>query len=420
MLASNLRKPRLGLILFILLVDPTLASPVEPPPSIHGTVVALEAIRYPGLENDLPYDVPEAARPLLTQLKHQLRELILSTLDAPQNQGAAPGRLTAEVLRQLERERVPVGKESLPKSQPYGGILDVTITEPGGNPDLLAATTTLQVPCCEGDTSLYIFKREAVGWNLVIAVESNDYSKVNGAQDNFDYAISPRDEQGDWYVVTAHIPGWCTSCWSGIHYRVLRPGPTVSAPRVLLNKEKGVYRCGEPPYRLALEPGGFRIDYVSSEWLDHDLFTTVQPDRYVVSSDHVTRVAPVAYTAQEFLNAWTQMPWSEARQWSNPAQTSSLESWHSRLQPSPNGKRYLGTSKFEFVQACNNPPTKWQIGLTAGRREVESPHLFFTVSVKDDAFNLEGIDVERPPGCPGEAPPSKTLDWEQLEQLRAH
>jgi hypothetical protein len=77
-------------------------------------------------------------------------------------------------------------------------------------------------------------------------------------------------------------------------------------------------------------------------------------------------------------------------------------------------------SKFEFVQPCNNPPTRWQIGLTADRDKTESPHLFFTVAMKEDAFNLEGIDVERPPGCPGEAPPSKTLDWKRLEQLRAH
>jgi hypothetical protein len=114
------------------------------------------------------------------------------------------------------------------------------------------------------------------------------------------------------------------------------------------------------------------------------------------------------------------MPWNEARQWSNPAQLSSLESWHTRLQPSADGKGYLGMSKFEFVQPCNNPPSKWQIGLTTDGRKSESPRLFFTVFMKEDAFNLEGIDLERPPGCPGEAPPSKTLDWERLEPLRAH
>jgi hypothetical protein len=252
-----------------------------------------------------------------------------------------------------------------------------------------------------------------------MAVENNDYPQVNGAQDYFEYAISPKDQQGDWYVVAAEIPGWCTSCWSGIHYKVLRPGPTLGAPKVLLNGEDGVYRCGEPAYKLVLEPAGFRIDYVAGEWLDFELFTTIQADRYVVSSDHVSRIAPIAYTPQDFVNAWTQMPWNEALRWSGPAQLASHESWHDLLQPDSD-KRYLGLSKIEFVQPCNNPPTRWQIGLTADRDNAESPRLFFTVSMKRDSFNLEGIDVERPPGCPGEAPPSKTLDWERIDQLRAH
>jgi hypothetical protein len=410
----------LWLILFVLPGGCPLSSAAEPSSSIRDTVAALEEIRYPGPEGDLPYGVPEAARPLLTQLKHQLRHLILSALNAPQNQVVDAGHLTDDVLKELDREGVPVGEKKLPKSQEYGGILGVEITQPKGNPELLAATTTLRIPCAmEGDTSLYIFKREAARWKLLIAVESDDYAQVNGAQDYFGYAISPKDQQGDWYVVTAHIPGWCTSCWGGVHYQVLRPGLTMDAPRVLLNKDEGIYRCGEPPCKLALEPGGFRIDYVAGEWLDFDLFATIQADRYVVSGDHVTRVAPVAYTPQDFLNAWTQMPWSEARQWSNPAQVSSLESWHGRLDPSSD-KGYLTSSKFEFVQPCNNSPTKWQIGLIANRWEAESPHLFFTVSMKGDAFNLEGIDLERPPGCPGEAPASKTLHWEQVEQLRAH
>jgi hypothetical protein len=115
------------------------------------------------MEEDLPYDVPEAARPLLTELKHQLRDLILRTLNAAHKQVVDADQLTAEVFKELEREGVPVGEKKLPKSQEYGGILDVKITQPKNNPDLVAATVTLQVPCSEDDTSLYILKREAVG-----------------------------------------------------------------------------------------------------------------------------------------------------------------------------------------------------------------------------------------------------------------
>jgi hypothetical protein len=417
--ASIFRIWRLLFVLFILPVECPLSSAVEPFSNIRDTVAALSSIRHPGSEEDLPYDVPEAARPLLSRLKHQLRDLILTVLNDPRNQGDTPGQLTEEVQRELGREDVAVGANELPKSQEYGGILSIEIAQPKGNPDLLAATTTLQVPCSQGDTSLYVFKREAPGWKPVVAVESNNYPQVNGAQDYFDYAVSPRDQQGQWYVVTAHIPGWCTSCWSGIHYQVLRPGSTPDAPRILLKKEDGVYRCGEPPYKLVLEPTGFKIDYVAMQWLDFDLFTTIQADRYVISSDHVTRVAPVAYSPQDFLNAWAQMPWNEAQRWSNPARASSLESWHRRFQPTEAGG-YLESSKFEFVQACDKPPTRWQIGLNAREYDANSPRLFFIVSMKEHAFYLESIDVVLPPGCPGETAPSKTLDWERFKQLQAH
>jgi hypothetical protein len=386
-----------------------------PSASIHETVAALEAIRSGVQEGDLPYDVPQDARPLLTQLKHQLRDLIVHMLNAPQIQALDADRLTAEVLKELEGEHVPVGENRLPKSQQYGGILDVKITRPKGNRDLLAATVTLQVPCSKGDTALYILKREPAGWQLVMAVESNNYPQVDGVQDHFEYVISPRDQQGDWYVVAAHIPGWCTSCFSVIDYQVLRPGPTPGAPKVLLKRDQDVYRCDDPPYKLALEPAGFRMDYVAL-WLDQEVFSTIQPDRYVVSSDQVTRIPPVAYTPQDFVNAWAQMRWNEALRWSNPARVASLKGWHDRFQPGGD-KGYLFASKLEFVQPCNNPPTKWQIGLTADKFDAKSPRLFFTVSLKGDAFNLQGIDEQRPPGCPGEAPASQTLDWERLEQL---
>ncbi len=414
MRADTVRVLRWLVILLVLLGCPP-ASAVELG-SVRDTAAALAGIRHPYSDVDLPYDVPESARPLLTQLKHQLRDLILGTLNASPNRSPDPGRLTAGVLSELGREGVPVGEENLPKSQQYGGILDIEVARPNSDPGLLAAKTRLQVPCSGGDTSLYIFERDDVGWKLVIAEESDGYAEVKGAQDQFDYAISPRDPSGDWYVVAVHIPGWCTSCWGGLHYRVLRPGPTPEAPRVLMDKEDGVYRCGEPAYRLALEPTGFRIDYMAGEWMDLDLFTAIQPDRYVVSGDHVARVAPVAYTAQEFLNAWLQMNWNDARTWSNAARASSLESWHRRLRPSLD-KGYLRSSKFEFVQPCDSPPTKWQIGLTADSFDPKSPHLFFTVDLKEGAFNLESIDELRPAGCPGETPPSKTLIWERLGKL---
>ncbi len=403
-------------VVFILLMGGFAGVATAATSNIQDTVSALGAIHSPNADNDLPYDVPEAVRPLLTTLKHQLRDLILSTLNSDHSPTLQTDQLTAELLQELERQGVPAGEKNLPKSQEYGGILDVKITPPKGHPELLAATVTLQVPCSDGDTALYIFKRNAAVWKLAMALESDDYPQVSGAQGSFQYAISTQDQKGDWYVVAAHIPGWCTSCMSGIHYQVLRPELKPDAPRMLLDKDAGDYKCDDPPYKLKLEPTGFRIDYVAL-WLDLDIFSTVQPDRYVVSGDQVMRIPPVAYTPQDFVNAWIQMPWKDALEWSNPAKIASLESWHDRFQPGSDAG-YLFGSKLEFVQPCDNPPTRWQIGLTAEKNDAKSPRLIFTVSMKGDAFYLRGIDEQKPPDCPGQAPPAKTLDWEGLERLQ--
>jgi hypothetical protein len=349
-----------------------------------------------------------------------LRELIVSVLNDPSNRGADPGRLTEVALGELQRQGIAVGKEKLPKSQEYGGILGIKITKSAGCPGLLAATTTIQVPCCGGDTSLYVFRQEAKRWTLVMAVENDGYKQVNGAQDQFAYAVSRSDNGGGWYAIAAYIPGWCTSCYGAIHFEVLRPGPTPTTPRVLLEKDQGVYRCGEPSFKLALTPTGFNIDYVDIDELDFEQsFTTIQTDRYDVSGECVVRVAPVAHTPQDFINAWIQLPWNEARRWSNPARAACLEAWHSRFQSSSNTE-YAGPDKVLFVQPCNSPPTEWQVGITTAPIDVQSPNLFFTVSKKNHAFELQGVYVKRPAGCPGEAPPPKTLNWERFEKLEHH
>jgi hypothetical protein len=381
---------------------------------IRDTEAALEKIQLPNPSEDLPYDVPNAARPLLTEIKHQLRDLILSTLD--EAKGVSGERLRAGVLAELDRAGVRAGRKNIPKSQYYGGIVNIEIKQPAGHNDLLAATTTLQIPCGDGDTSLYIFKRGVAGWNSVIAFESDNYRQVNGAQGQFKYAVSPSDPEGHWYVVTAEIPPWCTSCWGGLHYEVLRPGATPDSPIVLLKGEKGIYRCAEPPYKLAMEPGGFGITYVAMNWLDAGGLTAFQVNRFSVEGDHVRQIAPLAFTPQDFINAWLQLSWNDAARWVNPLNASSFKKWHSQLQPKTSGE-YIEDGEVDFVQPCDKPATRWLVGMSDEFKEPKR-FLFFTVSKRRGIYHLDSIDTVHPPGCPGNASPINISGWKSLgEQL---
>src|SRR5262249_7376806 len=90
----------------------------------------------------------------------------------------------------------------------YGDIEDINIQEPDGHPDLVAATTTLGV-CCGSDTSLYLFQRSESAWHLILAQEAEEYDEVSGAQEMFEYRISPPDSDGRFFVVTANVNPWC-------------------------------------------------------------------------------------------------------------------------------------------------------------------------------------------------------------------
>jgi hypothetical protein len=378
--------------------------------AVADTVHKLAAVRPADVE--LPYDVPQAAQPLLTQLKHGLRDLILDTISDRASGGVNTTQLTRSVLQKLKSVGVEVGGEDQPEY--FGGISGLEIVQPSGHPELRAATTTLNIPCGD-DTSLYVLKQVGPRWTVILAVESNDYARVNGAQGDFGYGISAPDESGNWYLVTKYVPPWCTSRWAGIRYQVLRPGSSPAEPMVLLKREHSHVR--DERDWLAVGKRGFTLVNVGSQSLDGAILERIHVQRYSVTDNRITRVPPIAVIPQDFVDEWVELPLEEARRWSNASAIDRIESWHSRLQQGTGNDFYF--SEFEFVQPCNEPPSKWQIGIRIDSKERQDklpPELFFTVSNKDRAFYMMDISEKRAPGCPGEAYPVNSLDWGLLEK----
>lgn len=384
-------------------------------PSIRRTYDELQKVELDDPEG-FPYtDVPEVARPLLTQLKHELRDLILATLNVPSGGGTDPAQLSARVTDTLKQEGIPIGKDDLPGL--FGGIRRIKFDRPPTQPALVAVTTTLEIPC-GSDTSLYIFRQAGAQWKLALAVEANNYPEINGAQEAFDYAISRPDAKGEWFVVTAHTHPWCTSCWNGLTHQVFRPGPNPDAPKLLVKESEGVYRCEDDIYKLRLVGDGFKINRIGAYGLDSVVFMGVYADRFSVKRNRVTRVAPVAYLPQDFLYRWVGFPWSEASSLTTRANRQNLQHWHGRLGGEERYKRYSST--LEFVQPCNPLDSKWVISLSIDsekRAEKLPDRLFFTVIKEKEVFYLDRIDTTRPPGCPGEARPVDSWDTKLREQL---
>lgn len=237
-------------------------------------------------------EVSPAIRPLLTTLKHQLRDLISVTINNNAVGRSTPDELLALVKKSLEVQGITVGlieneerswEEEKYKEYSYNDIRRISIDSPVDHPNLLVATTTLWVMCGE-DTSFYLFKRYKDIWQLILAHEALNYKDIAGAQSHFGYAISPANIQNDFYVAMADINPWCSSNWQRIRYTVARPGKTPYKPEVLMRRADTIYLGIDPPvFTLSAKPNRFRISFHGDWYWTPDSGASHQFAEYSVS-----------------------------------------------------------------------------------------------------------------------------------------
>ena len=227
---------------------------------ISKTAQKLRKLQPP--EPDAAYRPPPRVKPLLAELRRDVRDLVSDTLAASPPASTDPTRVQTEILKRLQEAGV-----GLPGPLPDRkfGTVDITIERPSGHCDLLVAVTKLGVPCSL-DNSLYVFGQDRGGWNLVLSLEAQDYSKrykylrkrkwlpLQGA---LTYAISPPDKAGNWFLVAASVAEWCKYDLRGLKFEVVRPGPSPTSPKILLDWVAGFWIPGGGPL-LAVSSDRFR------------------------------------------------------------------------------------------------------------------------------------------------------------------
>jgi hypothetical protein len=230
--------------------------------SIADTVASLHRIAVDYTK------VPLEARPLLTRLKYHIRDVISHALNDAGTKPSTSIALRTRIWNQLTaggittgqpRERSAAGTESESKYG-FGDLYDVEVSKPLHHPELIAVTTTLEIPCGR-DSSLYIFRKHHRDWRLILAQEANDYDLVSGAQGLFNYRISPGYSK-QFFVVTVNVNPWCTSNWQSIRYSALRAGSSAYKPHVLASGEETIYLgVAPPPYKLVVTRKWFGIRF---------------------------------------------------------------------------------------------------------------------------------------------------------------
>jgi len=236
---------------------------------IKETVGSLRDIHTGSMETEIPV----AAKPLLTTLKHQLRDLIANRLRC-QKRRVSTQKLQARAIVDLSDIGLIVDEEGsfydpneFEKGYDYGDICSITVTRPRFDFDVIAVTTTVGI-CCGEDTSLYLFRYESEEWKLWLADEKSDYDSIIDGRNFFRFGLSWPDQNKDYFVVTASVNPWCTSNWQSITYRVLRSGPEAYEPRVLLNRSQTIYLGEDPPYRLEVDDSAFMLKFRGHKYED--------------------------------------------------------------------------------------------------------------------------------------------------------
>jgi hypothetical protein len=363
-------KQVLWLLLLCAWLSARAASPAQParPPAGGQIAQTVRALRQHPATNDLVV-VPEPVRPLLTQLKHQLRGLVVATVS---QQAAAGGKMTEVrrlVWQELKRQgalskRTHSSTRDEEEVYAYGDIDSITVESPLGHANLLAVTVTLAVPYGE-DTSLYLLRRTGTRWELVLQQESNGYKDIAGAQGCFQYVVSPPDRDGRFFVVTANVNPWPQSNWQCIRYCAMRPGASPDHPVILLQRRDTIYIGDDAGEIVSVRATGFTVEFSDFQWLDPGVHNSRRVMSFLVQGDHVDRLPPFARDLGGFLNEWCEFPWQEASRWVKAAAPAPIQAMHNVLRSHRKATESLFGTEFEHEPSGRRiRPGVWELGLT--------------------------------------------------------
>jgi len=213
-------------------------------------------------------DVPAEVSTLLTQFKRQLRDQISLTMNEVGSSSSPDDfririwdRLTAAGVTICQSRNHTIEDGDCESKWQYGDLFDVQINRPLHHPELIAVVVTLEIPCGR-DSSLYIFRKQARAWQLVLAHEANGYQEISGAQGYFDYRIA-FDSADKFFLVIVNVTPWCTSAWQMLRFSAVRPAPDADKPTDIVSGKETIYLGIDPPtYQLVVRQKWFSIRFV--------------------------------------------------------------------------------------------------------------------------------------------------------------
>jgi hypothetical protein len=271
------------------------------------------------------------------------------------------------------------------------------VEQPAGRKDLLVVRLGFALQCGDDNVLLvYAPARDGTGWQRVLDWQSEDYSEINGAFGDFlVWTVVPAPGTSDWRLVAAHGHPWCTSWWSGFDLDVLKPVSAGGGAEKMFHLEGDYYRGDYTP-RLTGRADGFdlRLQVATSEIEQitrHGIF------RYRLTATGAERVQPIAMNGRDFVNAWLQLPWSDAARFSAPEQLPALKPRHDEVEQR---QKSADADDFAFgpVRACSDDPHHYQV--QNGRID-DGTAMYYQIRSGNNAFTMLSASTASDPRCKG-------------------
>ncbi len=340
------------------------------------------------VKDDDAIQVPTTAQRGIVALKNRIAAL------ADAYMGCAPARVSpADVARDLDR-LAHANAKPISDSQAvnvYGDQLQFAVKAP--STDRIAIVATFDIACGD-DAVLLIYESEGTGWREALRWQSNGYDTVAGGLWSFDYAVSPPDKSGQWFVAVKSVAPWCSSTWSEIRTAILRPGESAAVPKILGKHSDSIWWGADDVGTVSVtrDSADFRFH---AESIDDGVHNRLWIRHFHVTGDTVERMQPVAVSPRDFVDAWIVSPWSDAEDWSLATQMTALHAAHEIAQ----GEKKDEGFEFSAVQRCTDGPDRYQITLAPMD---ESKPSYFQVRGTPAAFTMLSVDRVPSHACAGQ------------------
>ncbi len=260
--------------------------------------------------------------------------------------------------------------------------------------EFLSVVAQIGIPC--GSDALWLlYAPQGGGWRRVLQLTSAPYTRIDGAWEAFQHAVSPRDADGRWFAAVSHIRPWCSSSWSTVDYTVLRPGADADRPFVVLSSSDSLWWGGDDVGRLNVDVGHAELRFRGAS-VDPGVHNREFIRRYDVSGTTPLRVAPVADSPRDFVDEWIVSAWAAARLWSNDASATALKRAHEQMQVARKGASFeLGDTT-----ACADDAVQVEL------RDGDDTSWFFRVAGRSD-YRMVAVAAQPDPQCIPVPPPAE-------------